>query len=95
MRNYITTAEAAFQWVTEKRPITVAMLETLQKLLVQGTRGDTADAGRVRQIQVCIGSGAGRVTDARFIPPPPGDHLRDGLEEWQRWINAATRYRPL
>ena len=52
-------------------------------------RGDTSDAGRIRQIQVCIGSGVGRVGDARFIPPPPGDRLRDGVQAWQRWINAV------
>lgn len=87
VRNYIVAAELAFKWVAE-RPITIAMLEALQKHLVQGTRGDTSDAGRVRQIQVCIGSGVGRVADARFIPPPPGDQLRDGLQDWQRWITT-------
>lgn len=87
VRNYVVAAEAAFEWICE-HPLTMAMLEDLQKQLVRGTRGDTSDAGRVREIQVCIGSGAGRVAEARFIPPPPGPQLRDGVQAWQHWINA-------
>lgn len=87
VRNYVVAAEKAFEWITE-RPITVGLLEDLQKDLLQGTRGETADAGRIRQIQVCIGNDAGRVTDAHFIPPPPGNQLRDGIQAWQQWISA-------
>ncbi len=82
--NYITAAELAFKWV-EEMPITIGLLGSLQKTLVRGTRGDSPDAGAVRNIQVCIGGG-GTLQDARFIPPPPGDQLQAGLEDWERWI---------
>jgi Fic family protein len=84
--NYVHAAEMAFDWV-ENHPISVGLLENLQKVLVKGTRGDGVDSGRVRTIQVCIGGG-GSVHDARFVPPPPGDQLRAGLEAWEQWINA-------
>jgi Fic family protein len=29
------------------------------------------------------------VGDARFIPPPPGDQLRAGIDAWATWINAG------
>ncbi|WP_435208242.1 Fic family protein [Micromonospora sp. bgisy143] len=85
--NYVRAAEMAYEWIKE-RPITVGMLRQLQKVLVKGTRADTADAGDVRSIQVFIGLSAGRVTEARFVPPPPGDQLKAGFEAWENWINA-------
>lgn len=85
--NYVRAAEMAYEWIKE-RPITIGMLRQLQKVLVQGTRGDTSDAGNVRSIQVFIGLSAGRVREARFVPPPPGDQLQAGLEAWEAWINA-------
>jgi Fic family protein len=86
VRNYVRTAEQALSWVDE-RPITVASLEHLQKMLVHGTRADTAEAGHVRTTQVFIGAENRRISEARFVPPPPGDLLRDGLQAWQKWIN--------
>jgi hypothetical protein len=77
VNNYVQAAELAFDWVKDK-PITVGMLESLQKILVRGTRADTSEAGRIRTIQVFIGGNGVRVTEARFVPPPPGDQLRAG-----------------
>jgi Fic family protein len=85
VRNFVLAAEEALRWI-EDRPITLAMLDHLQKMLVRGTRADTAEAGHVRTTQVLIGVKDRRVTDARFVPPPPGDHLRDGCLAWRDWI---------
>jgi len=87
VHNYVEAAELAFDWIKD-RPITVGMLEHLQKMLVRGTRGDSQDAGRIRTSQVFIGAGGGRVTEARFVPSPPGDQLRAGLEAWASWLMA-------
>ncbi|WP_320067739.1 Fic family protein [Micromonospora sp. RTGN7] len=89
--NYVRAAEMAYEWIKE-RPITVGMLRQLQKVLVEGTRGDTADAGDVRSVQVFIGLSSGRVKEARFVPPPPGDQLVAGLEAWESWINAKDDF---
>jgi hypothetical protein len=62
--------QLAFEWIKDK-PITVGMLEQLQKMVVRGTRGDSHDAGRIRTTQVFIGADGGRVDDARFVPSPP------------------------
>jgi len=86
VRNYVTTAETAFEWI-KMYPITVGMLESLQKILIAGTPGDGPDAGRLRTKQVFIGSSGRRVSDARFVPPPPGDQLRAGVDAWIDWIN--------
>jgi Fic family protein len=85
VRNFVRAAESALRWI-EDRPITLGMLEHVQRILVRGTRADNADAGRIRTNQVLIGVDRRRVAEARFIPSPPGDLLRDGAEAWQAWI---------
>jgi Fic family protein len=85
VRNFVRAAESALRWI-EDRPITLRMLEHVQKILVRGTRADNVDAGRIRTNQVLIGVDRRRVAEARFIPSPPGDLLRDGAEAWQAWI---------
>ena len=87
VHNYVEAAELAFDWIRDK-PITVGMLEQLQKILVRGTRGDSHDAGRIRTAQVFIGADGGRVDDARFVPSPPGDQLRAGIDAWASWLMA-------
>lgn len=87
--NYVRAAELAYDWIVD-RPITIGVLRELQRVLVQGTRGATAEAGNVRTIQVFIGLNKGRVEDARFVPPPPGDQLDAGIQAWQQWINSEN-----
>ncbi|HQF95901.1 MAG TPA: Fic family protein, partial [Microthrixaceae bacterium] len=37
-----------------------------------------------------IGAKHRRVTEARFIPPPPGDQLRAMCERWVEWLSAPA-----
>lgn len=87
--NYANTAEAAFGWWADGRRITVGMLCELHRLLIEGTPTDTDQTGRVREIQVVIGSRGGSVIDARFVPPPPGLDLEAGLQDLVDWVNAS------
>jgi Fic family protein len=83
--NYVRVAELALDWIAE-RPISVGMLCDLQRLLVKGTSGETEQAGRIRDVQVVVGPLGSRVEDARYVPPPPGDQLRAGLDAWEAWL---------
>ncbi len=86
--NYIVVAELAFASIGEGHSVTVGLLEDLQKRLIQGTKADTAQAGRIRTTQVFVGSGhSAQVHTARFVPPPPGLELETLLGDWTRWIN--------
>jgi hypothetical protein len=88
VRNFVVAAEAALNWVKD-RPITLSMLEHRQKILVRGTRADTTEAGHIRTTKVLIGVQHRRVEEARFVPPPPGDHLRDGRLAWEEGIQGT------
>jgi Fic family protein len=85
--NYTRAADAAYAWITE-RPITLSLLCALQAEIVRGTPSDGPEAGALRASQVFIGAKHRRVSEARFIPPPPGDQLRAACERWVDWLTA-------
>lgn len=85
--NYVQATETALERIKE-RPISFNLIAELQQILVRGTRGDSYDARRLRERYVLIGPDNCRVSEARFIPPPHGDQLRDGVSDWEKWINA-------
>jgi Fic family protein len=85
--NYVRAAEHAYLAVAD-RPLTMQLLLELHELLVIGTRSDGRDAGKIRGHQIVIGAAAGRVADARFVPPPPGADLEAGLRAWVDWVNS-------
>lgn len=86
--NYARAADAAYGWIGE-RPITLGMLGSLQAEIVRGTESDGPEAGSIRESQVFIGAKHRRVSEARFIPPPPGDQLRVMCERWVGWLSAT------
>lgn len=85
--NFERMADLAFTW-PEDRPLTLGMLGELQRTLVRGTRGELADAGGIRDRVVMIGAPGSRIDQARFVPPPPGDQLRAGVEHLLGWMNG-------
>lgn len=92
--NYVAAAERGFELIKEL-PICVRMLGELQKLLVRGTRGEMFDAGRLRETQVFIGERELGIEHSRFVPVPEGQLLRDGITEWEKWINRHDDQIPL
>lgn len=83
--NFELVAELAFAW-PEDRPLTLGMLSELQRALVRGTAGELSDAGGLRDRIVVIGTPGSSFAEARFVPPPPGDQLRAGVESLLAWI---------
>lgn len=84
--NFVGAAEYAFDWVSQGRRITLGVMCQLHKTLVNGTSADNEEAGRVRQIQVAIGTRGGGVFDARFVPMPNGPALEAGTSDLLNWI---------
>jgi Fic family protein len=88
IRGYEQMARFAFKWIAEGRPITVGMLSDLQGILAKESRSPARDPGKVREHQVFIGPQGSEITEAWFVPPPPGDQLVAGVNAWQEWVNA-------
>lgn len=96
--NYERMANYGFAWVGDGRPITTALLQDLHGILMRSTA--LADgSGRLRDTQVVIGKRADAATRAnplaaaRFVPTPPGDHLRAGLNDLVEWMRQDHRSR--
>lgn len=89
IRNYVEAAEAAVTDVTQRR-ISRSFLGSLQKIIVRGTKGDTADAGDIRPHAVAIGPKDRPINEARFVPCPPGDQLVAGVAAWEEWVAAGS-----
>jgi Fic family protein len=85
--NYVVAAEHAFNLIKTK-PICLNVLCELQAILVKGTRGEMYDSGQLRKRQVFIGERELGIEESRFVPPPDGDHLTEGVSTWEKWINA-------
>lgn len=90
--NYVLMAENAFGWVESGRPLTVGMLEELQRILVRRTKSESASSGKVRDHQVVVGKRKGAppgelpVHAARFVPSPPGLELQASLRDLLDWM---------
>ena len=90
VQNYVDAAMHGLNLIKE-RPICLSVVAELQKILVRKTRGDSYDSGRLREKQVVIGDKGRGIEQARFVPPPPGEILKKGVSEWEKWINLQER----
>lgn len=92
--NYVVAAELAFTMI-KTLPIYVRVLCEAQAILVRGTRGQMYDSGKLRERQVFIGERELGIEKSRFVPVPSGPALKEGLSDWEKWINAADDDMPL
>ena len=83
--NFVRTADLAYLWIAD-RPLTKGLVSALQGELVKGTDSDGPQAGDVRTAQIFIGPKDRPITEARFIPSPPGDQLQSIYDQWFDWV---------
>jgi Fic family protein len=101
--NYVVMATQAFQHIGTGRPLTVGLLCDMQRTLVEGTKDEGPETGRVRHTQVAVGRGRDApvneipVKAARFIPPPPGQELEANISDLIEWVktNHSTTLDPV
>lgn len=90
VRNYVLAAEHGLELV-KTLPISRRLCTEVHGVLMRGSRGDHAEVGAFRKRQNWIGSRRrAPVTEALFVPPPPGEILDQGIDDWERWINDPT-----
>jgi len=87
IQNYVRAAMRGLELIKDK-PICLNLVAQLQQILVRGTRGDSYDAGRLRERLVAIGEQGRGIEHSRFVPPPHGDLLKHGVSDWEKWLNA-------
>lgn len=76
--------------LTSDLPLSGRLFTEMHKLLLRGVRGKDRRPGEFRSIQVMIGDGVRGFAGARFVPPPPGEVLRQCLSDFERFLNPDS-----
>ncbi len=76
-------------------PISRRLICEMHHRLMQGVRGESFRAGQVRVSQNWIAGGANDVASARYVPPPPGQSLEDGIAALERFVNQTPEWMPV
>jgi Fic family protein len=93
VRNYVRAAERGWAMVREM-PLALRVLRETHRELMQGARGDYAEAGRFRRRQNWIGPRPGSSIGDSFFVPPPGDEVERLMDDWERWVNEEQAELP-
>ena len=94
--NFVHAADHGVRRLAEL-PVCMRLACELHAILVEGTPSEDYQKGQVRETQVAVGASvtvtpAERLRNARFVPPPPGCVLIDGLSQWERWSATAVMH---
>jgi len=88
--NFVHATNYGVQRIQEF-PIGTRLACELQDILVRGTESDDYQRGKLRETQVIIGPYKGcSVTEATYVPPPPGTDLVAGMDAWEKWLNSES-----
>ncbi|HBM17273.1 MAG TPA: cell filamentation protein Fic [Lentisphaeria bacterium] len=82
--NYRKALQSAHKYLDD-RPITLAFVRELHKILLNSVRGQDKTPGEFRKDQNWIGPYGCTIEQATFVPPNPFQ-LLDYLEAWQKYL---------
>lgn len=75
-------------------PLCNRLIKEMHQILMQDVRGDDKGPGEFRSVQNDIGKDGSRFADARFVPPPPGEHLENAMGDLERFLNSTSHGLP-
>ncbi len=91
--NYIRALNEGIAQLTATG-LTLDLLRSLHRILLDGTRGARRHPGEFRTVQNWIGLSGASIDEAIFVPPPPSDML-PALNDLEAFINAPDDLPPL
>lgn len=69
-------------------PMCLRLIREMHKILLEGAEGENKNPGEFRTAPVIIGGAPG------YVPPPP-DHLKELLFDFEKYVNEENTYHPL
>lgn len=91
--NYVRALEYGLNQIRQ-RPLSLSLIRELHQILMSGVRGQEMKPGAFRGEQNWIGRKGCKVTEARFVPPPPLE-LAEALRNLEQYMSSDTYYPPL
>lgn len=93
-REVVNNRLAIEHGLNSKLPISIRLIRGMHGVLMRGVRGEFNRAGQLRDRQVYIGDKSRGFARARFVPPPPGEHLQRSLAAWEAFVNVPSSATP-
>ena len=70
-------------------PLSLRLTRELHANLMTGVRGDRARPGEFRTVQNWIGTPGCTLTNATYVPPPPGE-IMSCLGDWEKFVHDRS-----
>lgn len=83
--NYVASLEYGIQRLPEL-PLSLRLIRELHARLMKGVRGSHATPGEFRRSQNWIGPSGCRLSEAVYVPPPPGE-VMPCLDAWEKFVH--------
>jgi Fic family protein len=87
--NYVRALQHGLQ-LLPSLPVCLRMIREMHEILLSEVRGSDHQPGRFRDQQNAIGKQGQKLTEARFVPPPPGRELEDALDAFEKFLHADS-----
>jgi len=86
--NYIAAMRDGLQRL-ETLPLSIRLIREIHARLMRGVRGAERQPGEIRTSQNWIGPEGALLSDALFVPPPPG-HVMEALGDLETFLHTET-----
>lgn len=86
--NYVVALEHGIKRL-KKLPLSLRLTRELHGKLMQGVRGEVATPGQFRRTQNWIGPPGCTLSNAAYVPPPPGE-LIQCLGDWETFLHDRS-----
>jgi Fic family protein len=86
----VSNCVAALEYGVERLkslPLSLRLLREVHAKLMEGVHGHLATPGQFRRSQNWIGAPGSTLTNATYVPPPPGE-LMDALSAWEKFLHT-------
>lgn len=90
VKNYIDALDFGIEQL-DRIPISRRLICNIHERLFRGVRGQNYNPGELRRDQNYIAPPGGRIEDAIFVPPPPGE-VPELIHDLARYINEDQRH---
>ena len=86
--NYVVALEYGIKRLP-KLPLSLRLVRELHAHLMKGVRGNQATPGEFRRSQNWIGAPGCTLSNATYVPPPPGE-MMGCLDAWEKFLHDTT-----